>query len=187
MNVAAARLQVATWLVPFTATLAAMFCLQLSNLGFAPLLPSLQQDLAMSFTQLGLFTGLYGLLAMLLSVPAGLAARRFGEKRVLVLGLVGVAILETSGSAAWRGCKAPGHGLVQVFFTSPERQRRGTNPSLALRGWCSNRNESLRQLDDDERDVVLRVLFTQELTDPRLQRPGDLGGREARGRADHLP
>src|SRR5690606_38243373 len=70
----------------------AMFTLQLSNLGFAPLLPSIQRDVGMSFTQLGFFTGLYGLFAMLLSVPAGVTARRFGEKRVLALGLVGVAI-----------------------------------------------------------------------------------------------
>ena len=81
----------AAWLLPFAVTLVAMFALQLSNLGFAPLLPAIQQDLGMSFTQLGFFTGLYGLLAMLLSVPAGMSARRFGERPVLALGLVGVA------------------------------------------------------------------------------------------------
>jgi predicted MFS family arabinose efflux permease len=80
------------WLLPFGVTLVAMFTLQLSNLGFAPLLPSIQRDVGMSFTQLGFFTGLYGLFALLLSVPAGISARRFGEKRVLALGLVGVAI-----------------------------------------------------------------------------------------------
>ncbi|HEY8521569.1 MAG TPA: MFS transporter [Gammaproteobacteria bacterium] len=80
------------WLLPFGVTLVAMFTLQLSNLGFAPLLPSIQRDVGMSFTQLGFFTGLYGLFAMLLSVPAGVTARRFGEKRVLALGLLGVAI-----------------------------------------------------------------------------------------------
>jgi predicted MFS family arabinose efflux permease len=79
-------------LLPFGVTLVAMFTLQLSNLGFSPLLPSIQRDVGMSFTQLGFFTGLYGLLAMLLSVPAGISARRFGEKRVLALGLGGVAI-----------------------------------------------------------------------------------------------
>src|SRR5687767_8159458 len=81
----------AGWLLPFGATLIAMFALQLSNLGFSPLLPSIQQEFGMSYTQLGLFTGLYGLLAMLLSVPAGLSARRFGERRVLAIGLLGVA------------------------------------------------------------------------------------------------
>jgi predicted MFS family arabinose efflux permease len=81
-----------TWLLPFGATLIAMFALQLSNLGFSPLLPSIQREFGMSYTQLGLFTGLYGLLAMLLSVPAGVSARRFGEKRVLAIGLLGVAV-----------------------------------------------------------------------------------------------
>jgi predicted MFS family arabinose efflux permease len=66
-----------TWLLPFAATLVAMFALQLSNLGFSPLLPSIQRDFGMSYTQLGLFTGLYGLLAMVLSVPAGITAKRF--------------------------------------------------------------------------------------------------------------
>ena len=48
----------AGWLLPFGATLIAMFALQLSNLGFSPLLPSIQREFGMSYTQLGLFTGL---------------------------------------------------------------------------------------------------------------------------------
>ena len=55
----------------------------------------------MSFTQLGFFTGLYGLLAMLLSVPAGVSARRFGEKRVLAIGLLGVAAGSVALGEAW--------------------------------------------------------------------------------------
>ena len=89
------------WLLPFAATLIAMFALQLSNLGFSPLLPSIQREFGMSYTQLGLFTGLYGLLAMLLSVPAGLGARRFGEKPVLGLGLLGVAAGSVALGEAW--------------------------------------------------------------------------------------
>src|SRR4029453_9887595 len=91
----------ANWLLPFAATLIAMFALQLSNLGFSPLLPSIQQEFGMSYTQLGLFTGLYGLLAMLLSVPAGASARRFGEKRVLGIGLLGVAAGSVLLGDAW--------------------------------------------------------------------------------------
>jgi predicted MFS family arabinose efflux permease len=91
----------ASWLLPFAATLVAMFALQLSNLGFSPLLPSIQREFGMSFTQLGLFTGIYGLLAMLLSVPAGVSARRFGEKRVLGLGLLGVAAGSVLLGEAW--------------------------------------------------------------------------------------
>jgi predicted MFS family arabinose efflux permease len=76
-----------SWIVPFLATLFGMLTLQMSNLGFSPLLPDIQKEFSMSHTQIGLFTGMYGLLALLLSVPAGLAAKRYGEKRVLVLAL----------------------------------------------------------------------------------------------------
>jgi predicted MFS family arabinose efflux permease len=89
------------WLLPFGVTLVAMFTLQLSNLGFSPLLPSIQQEFGMSYTQLGLFTGLYGLLALVLSVPAGLGAKRLGEKRVLAAGLLGVAAGSVLLGEAW--------------------------------------------------------------------------------------
>jgi predicted MFS family arabinose efflux permease len=127
----------AVWLLPFGVTLIAMFTLQLSNLGFSPLLPSIQRDLGMSFTQLGLFTGLYGLLAMLLSVPAGIGARRFGEKRVLALGLVGVAVGSVLLGRAWdfgsaiafRGLTIFGYRfafvsvLISVALTAPPKLR----------------------------------------------------------------
>lgn len=127
----------AVWLLPFGVTLVAMFTLQLSNLGFSPLLPSIQQDVGMSFTQLGFFTGLYGLLAMLLSVPAGVSARRFGEKRVLALGLVGVAIGSVllgqassfESALAFRGLTIFGYRfafvsvLIAVALTAPPRLR----------------------------------------------------------------
>ena len=76
-----------SWIIPFLATLFGMMTLQMSSLGFSPLLPAIQKEFSMSFTQIGLFTGMYGLLALALSVPAGLAAKRYGEKRVLVLAL----------------------------------------------------------------------------------------------------
>ena len=103
----------AKWVLPFGVTLIAMFALQLSNLGFSPLLPSIQQEFGMSYTQLGLFTGIYGLLAIVLSVPAGLSANgipfglqvvgpRYRDDLVLDLG------------AAWEHARpwpasAPGH------------------------------------------------------------------------------
>ena len=110
------------WLAPFLATLAAMLALQMSNLGFSPLLPSLQRDLNMNFSQLGLFAGMYGLLAMVLSVPAGLTAKRFGEKRALAGGLVVVAIgLVLLSRAAtfqealvWRGLWITGYRFAFV-------------------------------------------------------------------------
>jgi len=125
------------WLLPFGVTLIAMFSLQLSNLGFSPLLPSIQADVGMSFTQLGFFTGIYGLLALLLSVPAGLAAKRFGEKRVLAAGLVGLALGSVLLGRAWnfesavafRGLAIFGYRfafvsvLIAVAMTAPPRLR----------------------------------------------------------------
>jgi predicted MFS family arabinose efflux permease len=127
----------AVWLLPFGVTLVAMFSLQLSNLGFSPLLPSIQADVGMTFTQLGFFTGLYGLLALLLSVPAGLAAKRFGEKHVLAAGLVGVAVGSLLLSRAWsfesavafRGITVFGYRfafvsvLIAVAMTAPPQLR----------------------------------------------------------------
>jgi ACS family hexuronate transporter-like MFS transporter len=65
--------------------------IQMSSLGFSPLLPSIQKDFSLSYSQIGLFTGLYGLVAMAVSVPAGILAKRVGEKAALTGGLLGVA------------------------------------------------------------------------------------------------
>jgi predicted MFS family arabinose efflux permease len=63
----------------------------MSSLGFSPLLPAIQKDFGLNYSQIGLFTGLYGLVAMAVSVPAGMLAKRVGEKRALTAGLLGVA------------------------------------------------------------------------------------------------
>jgi predicted MFS family arabinose efflux permease len=115
MTTVAGRTMAGSWLLPFVATLVAMFALQLSNLGFSPLLPSIQQEFGMSYTQLGFFTGLYGLLAMLLSVPAGIAARRFGEKPVLGLGLLGVAAGSVLLGEAWNFTSAVAFRGLTIF------------------------------------------------------------------------
>src|SRR5687768_3604926 len=119
------RVAPAGWLLPFGATLIAMFALQLSNLGFSPLLPSIQQEFGMSYTQLGLFTGLYGLLAMLLSVPAGVSARRFGEKRVLGIGLLGVAAGSVLLGEAWSFESAVTFRGLTIFGYRSEERRVG--------------------------------------------------------------
>src|ERR1700733_3053800 len=88
------------WLAPYAATLFAMLALQMSNLGFSPLLPAIRDAFHMSFAQMGLFAGMYGLLSIVWSVPAGLLAKRFGEKVVLAAGLVAVAAGLTTLSIA---------------------------------------------------------------------------------------
>jgi predicted MFS family arabinose efflux permease len=64
-----------------------MMAIQASSLGFSPLIPFMKDAWGMSYTQVGTFTGVYGLVALVMSVPAGVLAKRFGEKRILLLGL----------------------------------------------------------------------------------------------------
>jgi predicted MFS family arabinose efflux permease len=80
------------WIAPFTATIFAMMTLQMSSLGFSPLLPDIQRAFGMSDSQVGLFSGIYGLAAIVFSIPGGVLAKRFGERLILWLGLVVVTL-----------------------------------------------------------------------------------------------
>ena len=84
------------WVFSYIAIVVAMMTIQASSLGFSPLIPFMKEAWSMSYTQVGTFTGVYGLVALLVSVPAGLLAKRFGEKKVLWSGL----LLATLGLAA---------------------------------------------------------------------------------------
>jgi predicted MFS family arabinose efflux permease len=94
-----------SWIASFSATILAMMAIQMSSLGFSPLLPAIQKDFDISYSQIGLFTGLYGLVAMAVSVPAGILAKRVGEKPALAGGLLGVALglvlLSQASTYAW--------------------------------------------------------------------------------------
>lgn len=91
------------WVIPFGATIFVMMALQMSSLGFSPLLPQIQKEFGMSFSMVGMFTGIYGISALLLSVPGGMLAKRFGEKAVLSAGLlvvmIGLILLSRAGNA----------------------------------------------------------------------------------------
>jgi len=80
------------WAASFIVTLFAMLSLQVSNLGFSPLVPAIQHEFGLNFSQVGLFAGMYGLISIFVSVPAGLMIRRIGEKTSLTGGLVVVAL-----------------------------------------------------------------------------------------------
>ena len=75
------------WAVSVAAVIFAMMAMQMSSLGFSPLLPAIKRDFGASFSQIGLFTGMYGLIAIVVSMPAGYLATRFGEKRCMLAGL----------------------------------------------------------------------------------------------------
>lgn len=80
------------WGISVAAVIVAMMAIQMSSLGFSPLLPSMQRELGASYSQIGLFTGMYGLIALVMSLPAGVLAARIGEKRALLAGLAVTAI-----------------------------------------------------------------------------------------------
>ncbi len=92
------------WAISVAAVILAMMAIQMSSLGFSPLLPAIQKDLSASYSQIGLFTGMYGIIALLVSLPAGMLAARIGEKPALLAGLVVSAIgLVSLGQAASYG------------------------------------------------------------------------------------
>jgi predicted MFS family arabinose efflux permease len=78
----------AGWVACYVATVVAMMAIQASSLGFSPLIPFMKESWGMSYTQMGTFTGLYGIVALIMSLPAGLLAKRYGEKSVLSVGLL---------------------------------------------------------------------------------------------------
>ncbi len=80
------------WVISVAAVILAMMAIQMSSLGFSPLLPAIRKELAASYSQMGLFTGMYGLIAIFISLPAGILAARFGEKRMLLSGLAVTAL-----------------------------------------------------------------------------------------------
>ncbi len=89
------------WVISAAAVILAMMSIQMASLGFSPLQPAMQKDLAASYSQMGLFTGMYGLIALVMSLPAGIIAARIGEKRSLLIGLVVTAVgLISLGRAA---------------------------------------------------------------------------------------
>lgn len=94
------RVSSGRWIVPFIATIFAMMTLQMSSLGFSPLLPDIQRDFGINYSQVGLFSGVYGLAAIVWSIPGGILAKRFGARNVLAVGLLvttlGLALLSRS-------------------------------------------------------------------------------------------
>jgi ACS family tartrate transporter-like MFS transporter len=80
------------WIIPYCTALFAMTMLQISNMGFTPLMPGIQESWGLNLSQVGLFTGINGLSSLIMAIPTGLLIHRFGEKRVLSTGLLVVAI-----------------------------------------------------------------------------------------------
>lgn len=125
------------WIVPYIGALIAMMLLQFNNLGFTPLLPSMVKAWGINNSQLGFFTGLNGILSLIMAVPAGLLVVKFGVKKVVYVGLVvvalGLSIVALSpnfgmgifGRIVWMtGYKATFIAVISALaFSTPEKFR----------------------------------------------------------------
>ena len=105
----------ARWLALAAAAVAFMAAQGFGRFGFALILPAMRDGLGLSNGQMGSIAGV-GLAAyLLLSVPAGALAARFGTPRVVVGGLLGTAAgLAASGLADGFASAAAAQALVGV-------------------------------------------------------------------------
>ncbi len=102
--------------VPIASTLIIVNCLALiPSMGYEPLGAAIKKTITMSFTQWGLFTGMAGILAIVCAVPAGIAIKRFGARKVFLSGAVfmvaGLLILSLSSNFS---AAISGRGVWQI-------------------------------------------------------------------------
>jgi len=62
------------------------------RIGFSALLPSIIDELSLSYTRAGLLASAFFYAYVLMQIPSGLLGDRFGRRRVLLIGLVGGAL-----------------------------------------------------------------------------------------------
>ena len=65
-----------------------------------PLLPLVRQDFALSFFQSGLLTSAFGLVYGLAQLPIVALSERIGQRRVMIVGLIGMSIAAIAGGFA---------------------------------------------------------------------------------------
>jgi len=62
------------------------------RIGFSALLPSIIDELGLSYTRAGLLASAFFYAYVLMQIPSGLLGDRFGRRRILLLGLIGGAL-----------------------------------------------------------------------------------------------
>src|SRR2546421_632953 len=77
------------------------------RIGFSALLPSIIDELQLSYTRAGLLASAFFYAYVLMQIPSGLLGDRFGRRRVLLIGLVGGALAA--------GAPGPGGSLRPPF------------------------------------------------------------------------
>ncbi len=80
--------KIGSW-IKITSILIIVNCLaMIPSMAYVPLSGAIKKSITMSFTQWGLFAGMAGILAIVCAVPAGMAIKRFGARKVFLSGSV---------------------------------------------------------------------------------------------------
>lgn len=77
-----------SWVIIASILILASTLVMIPSLAYVPLIPAIKNTIVMNFTQLGMFSGIAGLLAIVCAVPAGMAINRFGPRKVFLSGVV---------------------------------------------------------------------------------------------------
>ena len=119
-----------------------VFALTLQSL--PPVLTLIIKDLRLHYAEAGLLMSLFALPAMLLSIPAGLLADRFGPFRIgilsLVLAVIGMSVIVVSGTLLYisSGRVIAGIGAVIISIVSAQTLSqwfRGREAGTAMGIW----------------------------------------------------
>lgn len=114
------------WVLPFVLLLFVLFIEWLQNLSFTPVLPQMQKAWGMNFTQIGFFTGLLGLMGLIVSLPYGEFVKRVGTRNgtmvavgCVALGMVVIAMANNfTQGVIGRAMASGGYRASQVALFS---------------------------------------------------------------------
>src|SRR2546422_9085396 len=96
------------------------------RIGFSALLPSIIDELQLSYTRAGLLASAFFYAYVIMQIPSGLLGDRWGRRRILVLGLLGGALSAgLTGPAGPFAPPFPAPGVTGALQGSPLSHGRG--------------------------------------------------------------
>jgi MFS transporter, FSR family, fosmidomycin resistance protein len=84
MNITGSAQEMRPWVMTVSILIIVNCLALIPSMAYTPLIPAIKNATGMNFSQLGFFTGMAGILSIICSVPAGMAIRRFGARRVFL-------------------------------------------------------------------------------------------------------
>jgi predicted MFS family arabinose efflux permease len=102
------------WILPFSLLICVIWIDSIDTNAFGPVMAQIKSAWNMNNTRVGIYTGMYGLIPILVAVPIGEAVRRWGVKRA-VMGAVTVIFI---GSMVMATADAFPQGLVGRAFAA---------------------------------------------------------------------